>query len=508
MHIIHITSELAPIAKVGGLADVVYGLAQELARLGHTVEIVLPKYDCLHYEQLRDLKVEFRELWSFEGPYRFNNTIWSATLAGLKVYLIEPHHPQYFFSRGVIYGCRDDIDRFVYFARTALEFLFKANKQPDAIHVHDWPTALIPVLYKEIYLPLGYQAGGTVMTIHNMEHQGKCTTQNISKIGLRGETYLTPDTMQDPYAWDHVNLLKGGIVYADQITTVSPTYIKEIQTPEGGFGLQDTLIKHRHKLTGILNGIDEDFWNPATDTHLIQRYNTHDVNSEEQLDHILKAKNENKRQLRTHLRLKDENRPLVASVTRLVPQKGPELIKHAILHTLEIGGQFALLGSASNPMTAHEFEELKLKLLHHGQAAVLIDKDETLAHLIFASADMFIIPSLFEPCGLTQMISLRYGTVPIARVTGGLADTVHDIDTSARPLQERNGFTFDYPDLEGVNWALGRAITCYKTDPKKWRSIIRNGINMDYSWKHTAQDYVKVYEKLKRTDTSKNLKLA
>src|SRR5689334_22494484 len=160
MYITHIASELAPIAKVGGLGDVIYGLSKELQKAGHNVEIILPKYDCLHFERLNNLKVEFRELWSSDGTHRYNNTIWSAFIDGLKVILIEPHHPQYYFSRGIIYGCHDDIDRFIYFSRTAMEYLYKSGKAPDAIHVHDWPTALACVLYRDMYLPLGYQAKG------------------------------------------------------------------------------------------------------------------------------------------------------------------------------------------------------------------------------------------------------------------------------------------------------------------------------------------------------------
>ena len=180
MYIVHVATELAPVAKVGGLGDVIYGLSKELSRQGHKVEIILPKYDCMNFAELNNLKVEHRELWSLDGSQRFNNTVWSANVDGLKLLLIEPHHPQYYFSRGVIYGCHDDIDRFIYFSRVAMEYLFKSGKHPDALHVHDWPTALIPVLHKEIYEPLGYKTGGTVLTIHNMEHQGKCQPNNLS----------------------------------------------------------------------------------------------------------------------------------------------------------------------------------------------------------------------------------------------------------------------------------------------------------------------------------------
>jgi starch synthase len=495
MYIVHIATELAPVAKVGGLGDVIYGLSKELARQGHTVEIILPKYDCMHYSELKNLKVEHRELWSIDGLNRFNNTVWSANVDGLKLLLIEPHHPQYYFSRGVIYGCHDDIDRFVYFSRVALEYLLKTGKQPQAIHVHDWPTALVPVLWKEIFEPSGYKAGGTVLTIHNMEHQGRCLPQNLSRVGLRGDSYLVPEKMQDPFSFGLINLLKGGIQYADKVTTVSPNYEKEIQTPEGGFGLQDVLIKNRKKLKGILNGIDEDFWNPEKDPYLIKKYPTHQI-AQEKLSLVVDGKKENKKHLRTHLRLKDSDAPIIGCVTRLVPQKSPGLIKHALSRALEKGAQFILLGSTPINQIHEEFETLKNQYENDKNVGILLDKDEPLAHLIYAAADMLIIPSLFEPCGLTQLIALRYGTVPVARMTGGLVDTVFDIDTSTVPLQQRNGFTFDFPDTKGMDWALLRAIDCYNKDQLKWQALMLNGMWQDFSWKHTAPAYLSLYEEL------------
>lgn len=499
MYIVQIVTELCPVARVGGLADVIYGLSKELSKQGHQIEIILPKYDCLNYGALKNLKVEFRELWSFEGTSRYNNTIWSAEIDGLKLLLVEPHHPQYYFGRGVIYGCHDDIDRFIYFSRTAIEFLYKSGRAPDVIHVHDWPTALVPVLYKDMYQPLGYQAGGTVLTIHNMEHQGRCQPFNLSRSGLRGDRYLAPDKMQDPYSLNLINLLKGGIEFADKITTVSPNYEQEIQTPHGGFGLEETLISNRTKLKGILNGIDEDFWNPEKDPHLVQKYSTYAIDNDK-LPHVLKAKKENKHHLCLHLGIKETDAPLVGSVTRLVPQKNPDLIKYALYQTLDKGGQYVLLGTAPSLSVQKEFEALHEELKNNDNAAIVLDNDEALAHQIFASADMFMIPSLFEPCGLTQLISLRYGTVPIARLTGGLVDTVFDMDTSSRPMEMRNGFTFDFPDRQGIDWALSRAFDCFKLQPQKWKSLILNGTHQDFSWRHSASEYLSLYRDLGKAE--------
>ncbi len=468
MKIVHVASEMAPIAKVGGLGDVVHGLAKQLAREGHDVEIILPKYDCLHLEWLSELQIQQRSLCVVEGAHRYDNTVWSALVDGLKVIFIEAHHPSYYFSRGAIYGFSDDVDRFAYFSRAAVNYL--KEKEPDIIHIHDWQTAPIAPLCKEIG---GF--GKIVLTVHSLGHQGQCLPLVLQRIGLHNTLPL----MQDSHTPTLANFLKGGIVYADALTTVSPNYEKEIKTPEGGCGLHTVLCAQQNKLKGILNGIDTDFWNPEKDPYLVALYNDKTVTS---------GKKENRRHLSRHLGLKELDVPLVAVVTRLVFQKGLHLIKHGLLRTLEKGGQCVLLGSSATPEVAAEFLELN----KHPNCAICIDKDEALAHLIFAAADLFLIPSLFEPCGLTQLIALRYGTVPIARMTGGLVDTVFDVDTSERPEALRNGFTFDFPDKQGVNWALDRALACWQ-DKKRFQQLIQHGMQLDLSWKRAAQEYLSVY---------------
>ena len=491
MYIVHIASELTPVAKVGGLADVLQGLCKELCKLGHQVEIILPKYDCMHAEHLKNLKIE-QKFTSFDGPSSIENTVWSAEMDGLKVILIEPHHPEEFFKRGMIYGCPDDIDRFSYFARAAMEYLFKSGKEPDVLHVHDWPVALAPVLYKDMYTQLGFHVGGVVLTMHNMQHQGKCLPHHLSRVGLNGENYRSPDKMQDPDSPSDINLLKGAIVYADKITTVSPTYEKEILAGEGAFGLHLVLQQHRKKLKGILNGIDVEYWDPAKDSHNGKNYGLNAKN----ISAVVAGKKENKKRLRAQLGLEESDAPLVATIARLVPQKSPELIKQALFHTLEKQGQFILLGNSPIPAIQSEFYALQANLKNNKNAAIQMDKDEALAHQIYASADMFIIPSQFEPCGLTQLIALRYGTVPIARMTGGLCDTVFDSDTSSRPLKKRNGFTFDRADAPAMSAALTRALECYKKQPEKWQSLMIQGMRQDVSWRLPAQEYVAVYQEL------------
>lgn len=495
MDIVHITSELTPLAKAGGLADVVYGLARELSKTGSSVTVILPKYDCLHLESLNNLKVQTEDLWSFDGQDRIRNTVWSASSGGLNLLLIEPHHPQQFFNRGMIYGCPDDIDRFCYFSRAAMEYLFKSGSSPDVIHVHDWPTAIVPILYKQMYQELGFQAGGTLLTIHNMQHQGKCLPENLSRTGLKGEDYLSSHQMQDPLIARDINLLKGGIVYADKITTVSPTYEKEILTAEGAFGLEDTLNAHSPKLKGILNGIDEEFWNPEKDPYLYKNYPAYPADKRT-LSLVLNGKQANKRHLQKELGLKEGDLPIVAVIARLVPQKSPDLIKYALFRTLELGGQFILLGNTPIPSIHSEFEALQLELKSNPQVSILMDKNEELAHQIYASSDMLLIPSRFEPCGLTQLIALRYGGVPIARLTGGLCDTVFDIDTSQVPLDLRNGFTFEQADFEGIDGALTRALECYETNRKTWESLVIHGMQKNYSWKAPAEQYLSLYKEI------------
>ena len=496
MHIVQIATEFAPVAKVGGLGDVLHGLSNELVRLGHEVEVILPKYDCLHEEVLTDLKIELEEFYTFDGSHRYNNTLWSARAEGVKVLLIEPHHPKHYFSRGMIYGCHDDIDRFIYFSDVAAKYLLQYGKRVECVHLHDWPTALVALLCQEI---------PTVLTIHNLEHQGKCQPFNLSRVGLSGESYLHPEKMQDPYMPELINLLKGGIVYADHLTTVSPTYKKEVQTVEGGFGLNELLLQYEAKFSSVLNGIDEIYWDPSLDPHLVKHYETKQVHTQTQLHAVLAGKKQNKQQLRKQCHLKETDKPLIASVTRLATQKAPHLLRHALFRTLEKGGQFILLGSSANALITKEFQQLAKEFIHHPDVRILLNKDEALAHLIFAAADLLIIPSLFEPCGLTQLIALRYGAIPIARRTGGLADTVFDIDTSTLEPHKCNGFTFDFADEQGVNWGIDRALACYKDDPKKWQTLLLNGMGQDFSWKQPAREYVKIYKALDFHTTQQRL---
>ncbi|PNY15351.1 putative starch synthase 4 chloroplastic/amyloplastic-like, partial [Trifolium pratense] len=305
LHVIHIAAEMAPVAKVGGLGDVVCGLSKALQKKGHLVEIVLPKYDCMQYDRIGDIRALDVVIESYFDGQLFKNKIWVGTVEGLPVYFIEPHHPDKFFWRGDFYGERDDFRRFSYFSRVALEFLLQAGKKPDIIHCHDWQTAFIAPLYWDVYVPKGLNSARICFTCHNFEYQGTAPASELESCGLDSHHLNRPDRMQDNSAHNRVNSVKGGVVYSNIVTTVSPTYAQEVRTAEGGKGLQSTLSTHSKKFIGVLNGIDTDIWNPATDPFLDVQYNAND----------LQGKSENKEALRRKLGLSSEDvkRPLDSS---------------------------------------------------------------------------------------------------------------------------------------------------------------------------------------------------
>ncbi|KAL7089308.1 hypothetical protein ACP275_13G179600 [Erythranthe tilingii] len=487
LHVIHIAAEMAPVAKVGGLGDVVTGLSKALQKKGHLVEIILPKYDCMRHELVRDLKLLDVPVESYFDGHLFKNKIWVGTVEGLPVYFIEPQHPSRFFSRGQFYGERDDFKRFSFFSRAALELLLQAGKRPDIIHCHDWQTAFVAPLYWDLYVAKGLNSARICFTCHNFEYQGAARASDLESCGLDVYQLNRPDRMQDNSAKDRVNPVKGAIVFSNIVTTVSPSYAQEVRTAQGGQGLHGTLNSHSKKFVGILNGIDTDAWNPATDPLLEVQYNSSDI----------EGKAENKEALRRQLGISsaDLRQPLVACITRLVPQKGVHLIRHAIYRTLELGGQFVLLGSSPVPQIQREFEDIENHFRTHEHARLLLKYDESLAHLIYAASDMFIIPSIFEPCGLTQMIAMRYGAIPIVRKTGGLNDSVFDVDDDTIPVHFRNGFTFLTADEQSFNNALERAFHHYKHDADGWKQLVQKDMRIDFSWDTSSLLYEELYAK-------------
>jgi starch synthase len=485
MFIVMIAPELAPAAKVGGLADVVYGLSRELELRGNAVEVFLPKYDCMRYDQISGLTRAYENLWVPWYNGSINTSVWFGFVHGCKCFFIEPHSRDNFFNRGTVYGHNDDLLRFAFFCRAVLEFMFKTGKQPEIIHCHDWQTALVPVLLYEVYQHLGMRHPRVCFTVHNFRHQGAGGDYILRATGLhRPEHFMHYDRLRDNHNPHALNLMKGGIVYSNFVTTVSPRHAWEAKDGGQAHGLERTLQIHHYKYGGVLNGLDYNQFNPATDPHIPAHYSFQTIDK----------KYENKRALRRRLWLAENEKPIVAFIGRLDAQKGLELVRHALFYSLNNRAQFVLLGNSPEHGTNEHFRGIKQHLNENPDCHLEISYNEELAHLIYAGADMIIVPSRYEPCGLAQLIAFRYGTVPVVRSVGGLADTVFDKDYSSRPLHERNGYVFDNADNAGIESALWRAIGCYYHFPDHFRQLMINGMRSDYSWKQPAEHYLKIYD--------------
>lgn len=483
-----VASECAPVAKVGGLGDVVSGLSRELEIRGNAVEIILPKYDCMRYDQIWDLQVSMDNL---QVPW-FNGhipcTVWFGHGHGRKCFFIEPHSPDNFFNRGQYYGFPDDHIRFAFFSKAALEFILKSGKRPDVIHTHDWQTGLLAPLLYEIYRYAGMENIRVCHTIHNFKHQGIVGENVLWFTGLgRPGYYYQRDKMRDEFNPSALNLTKGAITYSNFTTTVSPQHAWETLHTDQGYGLAPTLHRFAEKFSGVLNGLDYETWNPATDPHISHHYSA---------EH-LEDKYGNKRTLRQRLLMREEFKPLVSYVGRLDTQKGVHLIRRAILFALERGAQFVLLGSSPEESINDDFWQLKHHLNNNPDCHLEIGYNEEMAHLIYAGSDLIVAPSMFEPCGLTQMIALRYATIPIVRAVGGLVDTVFDIDYSDQPEELRNGFVFHQADEAALESALRRAIDLWRQQPNLFRKLALQGMAYDFSWNKPGADYLRIYEHIR-----------
>jgi starch synthase len=485
MYIVMIASECAPVAKVGGLGDVVFGLAREMEMRGHAVEIILPRYDCLREEHIWNLHVCYSDLWVPWDGGAVRCTVWFGFVHGRRCFFIESHSHQSYFNRGTCYGFWDDPERFAFFSKAALEFMLKAGKRPQVIHTHDWQTALVSVLLYEIYAAAGLGEQRVCHTMHNFAHQGIAGHHILHATGLhRPDYHGHPDRMGDGLSHHTLNFTKGALLYSNFVTTVSPNHAWEVRFTEAGCGLGHTLHMHQAKFGGILNGLDYEMWNPHIDPLIPSHFD------EEGFDH----KAGNTRVLRERLGMNQAHRPLMAYVGRLDTQKGLHLIRHALFYALAHDAQFVLLGSGSTASINEDFWHLKRTLHDNGDCHLYVGYNEELAHLIYAGADLLLMPSLFEPCGLTQMIAMRYGTVPVVRAVGGLKDTVFDWDFSDLPRERRNGFVFDHPDHAGFESALDRALGLWRHEPELFRQLAVQGMNYDYSWKHPGDHYLRVFE--------------
>jgi starch synthase len=483
-----ITPECAPVAQAGGLGEVVLGLSREMTVRGHFVDIILPKYDGMRYDLIEHLSVAFDNLpvpW-YSGTIPV--TVWTGLVHGRRCFFIDPHSQDRFFARPCLYGYDDDVMRFAFFSKAALEFLLRSDRRPDVIHCHDWQTGLVPVLLYDMYQQIGLHDQRACYTIHNFAHQGVTDAEVLWATGLaRPEHYFHPDRLLDPGNARSINLMKGGIVYANAVTTVSPQHAWEARHTEQGHGLGHTLNVHAGKFQGVLNGIDYDVWNPEIDGFIPERYTTE----------FIDLKYGNKKILRDRFWLRQDYKPLIAYVGRLDRQKGVHLIRHALRRSLDLGAQFVLLGTSPEPRLQREFEQLKGELNENPDCHIELGFSPELAHLIYAGADMAVVPSLFEPCGLAQLIALKYGTVPIVRHIGGLVDTVHDREHSGCPPNECNGFVFHQPDERGLDSALSRAIGLWNAYPGEFRQLMLQGMAQDHSWAGPGWSYVQIFDHIR-----------
>ncbi|MEB3310614.1 MAG: glycogen synthase GlgA [Snowella sp.] len=489
MYIVQIASECAPVIKAGGLGDVIYGLSRELELRGHCVELILPMYDCMRYDHIWGLHEAYKDLYVPWDGGTVHCAVFCGWVYGRLCFFIRPHSAENYFDRGHYYGARDDDMRFAFFSKAAIEFLHITNKRPDIIHCHDWQTGLIPVLLFEIYKHHGMANQRVCYTIHNFKHQGISGLNALRGTGLNNEAYYyTYDRLQDNFNPFAINFMKAGIVYSNFVNTVSPHHAWEARFSDISYGLGHTLELHQHKFGGILNGIDYEVWNPELDKFIDHPYSI-DTFAE-------KAKN--KKELQKRLSLDVSDKPLVCFIGRLDEQKGVHLVHHAIYYALARGCQFVLLGSATEQRLNFKFWHEKNHLTGNPDVHLELGFNEELSHLIYAGADMIVVPSNYEPCGLTQMIGLRYGTVPVVRGVGGLVNTVFDWDYDTECLpEERNGFVFYEADQTGLESALGRAIDLYNQSPELFKQLALQGMAYDYSWNHPGEQYVGVYEHIR-----------
>jgi starch synthase len=480
MRILMLAAECAPFAKTGGLADVVGALPRVLRAMGHDVIVVMPKYEQINYVRY-GLNPTMGPLGVWMGDTQEWCQLHMTVHDDVPVYFVESHK---YFSRPGLYhdaafnDYADNPRRFGLLTRAGLQLCQDTGFAPDIVHAHDWHTALAPA-YLKIWHWNDPVLGGaaSVLTIHNIAYQGVYGAEHMDYLGLQWANF-TPDTFED---YGRINFLKGGIQYADVVNTVSPTYADETRTPEGGYGLAPYLNDKGDRYVGILNGVDYAEWSPQSDTRIPARYDAGDM----------AGKAVCKRALQERLGL--EARPdiaLIGAVSRLVEQKGLDLLAQAldgILNTMHV--QFALLGSGGSGLERFYGE---LPGRYPGRAGSYIGYSDDLAHLIEAGADFFIMPSRFEPCGLNQIYSLRYGTLPIVRATGGLDDTVQQYDEATG---EGTGFKFDAASPAAIADTVGWAVSTYYDRPHHMRQLIRRAMAQDYSWERSAVAYVALYER-------------
>jgi starch synthase len=483
MHIAFVASECVPFSKTGGLADVVGALPRALAGLGHQVSVYVPRY---RQTKLVDPQTVVRSITvPFDDKYRFCSVVTAGSSAGVRFYFVD--YPPY-FDREALYGTSagdypDNAERFALFSRAVLE-ASKVLGVPNIFHCHDWQSALLPVMLRTLYAEdPAFREVGTTFTIHNMGYQGLFPPDILPLLMLPWDL-LTISKME---FYGQVNFLKGALIFGDFITTVSKKYSLEIQTTEYGFGLEGVLRNRAATVTGILNGVDYDEWSPQTDKFTVAKYSPQDLSGKQlcKMD-LLNA---------FGVVGADPKVPVIGIVSRFAAQKGFDLISQVMDRLAREEMIVVALGAGDKP-----YEEMfqRLNKQFPNKIAVKVAYDNAIAHKIEAGSDMFLMPSRYEPCGLNQIYSLKYGTVPIVRATGGLDDTIEPWDARTG---KGTGFKFTDYTGEALLATIKQALLAYR-DQSSWQTLMRNGMSRDFSWGASAREYGKVYDRIRQMRAS------
>lgn len=479
MRILMVTPEATPFAQTGGLGEVLQALPAALVELGLEVDVVMPKYRDIDEEHVElkptglSVDIDLNDNWL---TARFWEHI---SPRGVRYLFVENDR---YFDREGLYGTPegdypDNSERFVFLSRAAIQMAIAVNARYRVFHCHDWQTSLVPVYLRTLFAGERLlHESATVLTIHNLGYQGIFQHVDMPLTGLGWELF-NPQQLE---FYGNLNFLKSGIVFADEVNTVSPGYRNEIMTSEFGFGLEGVLQQKSEKVTGILNGVDYSFWDPTTDEHLPARYSTDDLSG--------KALCKAEFQKEAGLELRPDA-PLLGMVTRLSHQKGVDLVEHAAPFLMDLGVQLVLLGTGE--ARYHQAFE-QLAATYPRSMALYLAYDNELAHRIFGASDILLVPSRYEPCGLNQLYGLRYGTVPVVRATGGLNDTVDDFN----PAKDTGtGFKFHDPRNNALERTVQRAVHVYSTNPEAWKRLMIRGMKEDFSWKRSAREYQNIYQR-------------
>ena len=478
LKVLMVTPEAVPFAKTGGLADVAGSLPPALTHHGVETALVLPAY-----RTILESGYSWRPMiTNMEVPLGYAtlraNVLETVTSEGIRVYLIDRED---LFNRPSLYGDRhgdyyDNLERFSFFCHGALRLTNQLSITPDVLHLHDWQTGLIPALLKGPYADWPNLSGmPTVFTIHNLAYQGNFPSDRFAVTGLYYPQFFHADGLE---IWGQFSLLKSGIVYAHAVTTVSPTYAKEIQTDDQGMSMAGILRQRGGDVRGILNGVDYTIWNPETDMHLAATYNMDNLSGKRQC----------KASLIKELQLDETSMktPLLCMISRMDGQKGFDLLVSIVDAVMETGASLVILGSG-NEWVEKSLEAARMRF--PGRIALRYGFDANLAHRITAGADIFLMPSRYEPCGLTQLYAMKYGTIPVVRGTGGLEDTVSPFDAATG---KGNGFKFYPYDSKAFLDVIVQAVGFYR-NRERWKKLMHNGMKMDFSWDRSAREYADIY---------------